>query len=87
MAFYVATQRSDPWAMSTTAAFTFGVLGFPTTLIFLVIGALMSWFGPSSWSTHYGIVHWVFTIGWILCYFVQWQYLAWKCFTKAKDAT
>lgn len=87
LASFVVSQRTDPGAMSTTAMFTFGLFGLPSTLIFLVVGALMTWFGPSSWSSHQGIVHWVSTIGWVLCYFIQWQYLAWKCFRRSnKDA-
>jgi hypothetical protein len=85
-ASFVFSQRTDPWAMSTTAMFTFGLFGLPSTLIFLLVGALMTWFGPSSWSSHHGIVHWVSTIGWILCYFIQWQLLAWKCFGTSNNA-
>lgn len=79
-------HQGDPWAMSTTAYITFGICGFPLTLIPFAIGGLMMWFGPQSWSAHDGIIHWVSTIGMVLCYFIQWHYLAWKCFSKSMVA-
>jgi hypothetical protein len=71
---------------STSALLTFGLFGFPTTLIPFAVGALMTWFGPGSWSAYGGIVHWVATIGMAMCYFIQWQYLAWKCFGRSTSA-
>ena len=84
--FFDLLHQTDPWAMSTTAYISFGLFGFPLTLTPIGIGALMLWFGPSSWSAHASIIDWVITIGMVLCYFIQWQYLAWRCFRRSKNA-
>ena len=72
------------WAMSTSAYMSFGLFGFPTTLIPLAMGAVIVWFGPRSWSAEDGMVHWVGTIGFVLAYLVQWQFLAWMCFKRSR---
>ena len=86
LAFYFDLfYQTSPWAISTTAYISFGLFGLPTTIIPIAIGVVMSWLIPSSWSSYDTVIDWFITIGMVLSYLIQWQYLAWKCFRQSKN--
>lgn len=70
---------ADPHAMATFSALSFGLFGLPTSIVGGILLSITSWFAPMS------VAQWVGTVAFILCYFIQWQYLALRCFRRARD--
>jgi hypothetical protein len=78
-AFVFLGELDNPHAMATASALSFGLFGLPTSILGGILLSITSWFAPMS------VAQWVGTVAFILCYFIQWQYLALRCFRRARD--
>ena len=78
-AFVFLQGTADPHAMATASALSFGLFGLPTSIVGGILLSITSWVAPMS------VAQWVGTVAFVLCYIIQWQYLALKCFRRARD--
>ena len=77
-AFVFWDGPGNPHAMATASALSFGLFGLPTSIVGGILLSITSWFAPMS------VAQWVGTVAFILCYFIQWQYVALRCFRRAR---